>query len=197
MTEHVPHQPVDQSAPADAAAPTVQDDPTEEVGEPTGEATDRASALMERAGDAVERAAAASGRAASRAVELLRNDGKFTTDRGTTRIEDEVVEKIAAIAARSVPGVHDLGGDTARFFASMRERVGLGDGDQGTRGVSARLRGEEVRINLTLMVEYGVKVHPLTEAVRTEVIRAVEDMLDLRVTEVNLVVDDVHMPDNL
>jgi uncharacterized alkaline shock family protein YloU len=40
-----------------------------------------------------------------------------------------------------------------------------------------------------------VRVHPVTEQVRAAVIEAVERMLDLQVTEVNIVVDDVQVPD--
>ena len=156
--------------------------------------SDRAEAAVARVGEAVERAAAASGRFASAMVDRLRNNAEFAAERGTTRIEDEVVEKIAGIAAREVPGVHDLGGDAVRFFASVKERVGLGDADRGNRGVSVRLDGDEAKIGITLVVEYGVKVYPVTEAVRARVIAAVEEMLDLKVVEVNIVVDDVHLP---
>jgi uncharacterized alkaline shock family protein YloU len=154
---------------------------------------DRAEAVVERAGDAMERAAAASGRVATAMIDRLRNEAEYQADRGSTRIEDEVVEKIAGIAAREVPGVHDLGGDTARFFAAVKERVGLSEG--GDRGVSARLDGRTARIGVTLVVEYGVPVYPVTEQVRAKVIEAVEGMLDLQVLEVNVVVDDVEVPE--
>ncbi|HEY8472023.1 MAG TPA: Asp23/Gls24 family envelope stress response protein [Natronosporangium sp.] len=153
-----------------------------------------ANQAAERAGEAIERAAAASGRVATAVVDRLRNDAEVLVDRGTTRIEDEVVEKIAGIAAREVPGVHDLGGDAARFFASVKERVGLGETGEGTRGVSARLEGKTARITVTLVVDYGTQVLPVTEQVRAKVIEAVERMLDLQVTEVNIVVDDVAPP---
>lgn len=155
---------------------------------------DRSGAVIEQAGEAIERAAAASGRVASAVVGRLRNDAELAAERGSTRIEDEVVEKIAGIAARSVAGVHDLGGDTARFFASMKERVGLGEVGRANQGVSARLEGRTARIAVTLVVEYGVRVYPITEQVRAAVIEAVERMLDLQVTEVDIVVDDVTMP---
>jgi uncharacterized alkaline shock family protein YloU len=166
----------------------------ETVLERAGTAVERAGTAVERAGTAVERAAAASGRVASAVVGRLRNDAELPVSRGTTRIEDEVVEKIAGIAARTVPGVHDLGGDAARFFASVKDRVGLGQAGKASQGVSARLEGRTAKITVTLMVEYGVKVYPVTEQVRTVVIEAVERMLDLQVTEVNLVVDDVQVP---
>lgn len=161
-------------------------------------ATERADAMFdqarEAAGEAAERAAAVTGRVASDVIGRIRNDAELTADRGSTRIEDEVVEKIAGIAAREVPGVHDLGGDAARFFASMKQRVGLGEASKGTRGVSARLDGRTARVGVTLVVDYGIKVQPVTEQVRAKVIDAVERMLDLQVTEVNIVVDDVAEP---
>jgi uncharacterized alkaline shock family protein YloU len=158
-------------------------------------AAERAEVVMDQAADAVERAAAASGRVATAVVDRLRNDAEYLADRGSTRIEDEVVEKIAGIAARGVPGVHDLGGDAARFFASMKERVGLGEASAGNRGVSARLEGRTAKVAVTLVVQYGTQVYPVTEKVRGAVIEAVEGMLDLQVTEVNIVVDDVSVPE--
>jgi len=145
-------------------------------------------------GEVVERATAASGRVASAVVERLRNEGSLLAERGATTIADEVVEKIAGIAARGVPGVHDLGGDVARVFAGLRERVGLGDAEDDTdRGVKVRLQGEQVTVEITLVIEYGQVVRTVTDAVRAEVISAVERMLSLQVTEVNIRVDDVHV----
>ena len=150
----------------------------------------------DKIGDAVERATAVSGRVASAVVDRLRNEGSLVAERGATTIADEVVEKIAGIAARSVPGVHDLGGDAARIFAAVRERVGLGDADDDAdRGVKVRLEGAKAIVDITLVIEYGQIVRTVTDAVRAEVIAAVERMLNLEVTEVNIRVDDVHVAD--
>ncbi|MEH1130284.1 Asp23/Gls24 family envelope stress response protein [Micromonospora sp. CPCC 206061] len=152
--------------------------------------------VTEQVSDAVERAAVASGRVASQVVERLRNNAELAAERGTTKIADEVVEKIAGIAARDVPGVYDLGGDVARFFASVKERIGLGEADDDAdRGMSVRLEGRSAVVNITLVIEYGFVVHSVTEAVRAKVISAVENLLGLDVTEVNILVDDVHVED--
>ncbi|MFC0530035.1 Asp23/Gls24 family envelope stress response protein [Phytohabitans kaempferiae] len=158
--------------------------------------SEQISDAVERAGDAVERAAAASGRVASQVVERLRNNAELAAERGTTSIADEVVEKIAGIATREVPGVYDLGGDVARFFANVKERIGLGDADDDAdRGMSVRLEGRTAVINITLVIEYGFVVHSVTEKVRAKVISSVENLLGLEVTEVNIRVDDVHVDD--
>jgi uncharacterized alkaline shock family protein YloU len=147
-------------------------------------------------GEAVERATAASGRVASQVVERLRNNAELAAERGVTTIADEVVEKIAGIATRDVPGVYDLGGDVARFFANVKERIGLADADDDAdRGVSVRLEGRTAVVNITLVIEYGFVVHSVTEKVRAKVISSVENLLGLDVTEVNIRVDDVHVED--
>jgi uncharacterized alkaline shock family protein YloU len=157
---------------------------------------DRGREAAEQVGDAVERATAASGRVASAFVDRLRNNAELAAERGTTSIADEVVEKIAGIATRDVPGVYDLGGDVARIFAAVKERIGLGDADdESARGVQVRLEGGTAVVNITLVIEYGFVVHSVTEKVRTKVISAVENLLGLEVTEVNILVDDVHVPD--
>lgn len=177
-----------------SGAPTSTAAPESAAGTTTGTTAGPAEAVLERAGEAVERAAAVSGRVASTVVGRLRNDAELAAAGGTTRIEDEVVEKVAGIAARAVPGVYDLGGDTARFFAAMKDRVGLGEAGKANQGVAARLEGSTAKIVVTLMVEYGVRVYPVTEQVRAAVVDAVQRMLDLQVTEVNIVVDDVQVP---
>ena len=133
---------------------------------------------------------------ASTFVDRLRNNAELVVDRGTTTIADEVVEKIAGIATREVPGVHDLGGDVARVFAGLRERIGLGDSDDDTdRGIKVRLEGRRATVDITLVIEYGFVVHSVTDKVRANVIGAVENLLGLEVAEVNIRVDDVHVPD--
>jgi uncharacterized alkaline shock family protein YloU len=152
------------------------------------EAVERINDAAHRAGDAVERA-----------IGRVRNTAELAEERGVTTIADEVVGKIAGIAAREVAGVHDLGGDFARGFAFLKERVGLGDADGGSesnRGVRVRLEGTMAAIDMTIVIEFGYVVHSVTDAVRVKVIASVENMLGLEVTEVNIRVDDVHVSDD-
>jgi uncharacterized alkaline shock family protein YloU len=133
---------------------------------------------------------------AGRAADRLRNKAELPADRGTTIIANEVVEKIVGIAAREVPGVHDLGGDVARVFAAVKDRIGRGD-TESNQGVSVRLDGPRANVKITLVIEYGFVVYSVTEKVRAEVITAVENMLGVEVTAVDIVVDDVHVPETV
>ncbi|MFF4908516.1 Asp23/Gls24 family envelope stress response protein [Streptomyces sp. NPDC085900] len=116
--------------------------------------------------------------------------------RGRTTIADVVVEKIAGMAARDVPGVHALGSGFARSMGSMRERMpGAGSGKSATRGVSVEVGELQAAIDLELVVDYGVSITDVAAAVREDVISAVERMAGREVVEVNITVSDVKLPD--
>ncbi|WP_030488083.1 Asp23/Gls24 family envelope stress response protein [Micromonospora chokoriensis] len=111
---------------------------------------------------------------------------------GTTHVADEVIEKIAVAAARAVPGVVELGGDVARFFNAVLDRVGLDQVGDARRGCSAHVTGDAAVVNLVLVIEAGRPVPEITSQVRAQVTEAVE-AYGLRVDEVNIRVDDVAM----
>ncbi|WP_432986514.1 Asp23/Gls24 family envelope stress response protein [Dactylosporangium sp. CA-233914] len=180
--------------PAQAGAPAQEQSRFDEAAE---KVTTFAAGAADKVGEFATNTAAASGRVASQVVERLRNNAELPADRGTTTIADEVVEKIAGIAARQVEGVYDLGGDVARVFAAVRDRIGLGDDERetGNRGVSVRLEGRNATVRVTLVIEYGYVVYSVAEKVRTQVIGSVENLLGLEVTAVDIVVDDVHVED--
>ncbi|MGP3972099.1 Asp23/Gls24 family envelope stress response protein [Streptomyces sp. 6N223] len=114
--------------------------------------------------------------------------------RGRTTIADDVVAKIAGMAARDVVGVHAMGGGMARTFGSVRDRV-PGASKSATRGVKAEVGEVQTALDLQIVVEYGVSIGEVARTVRENVISAVERMTGLEVVEVNINVDDVHLPD--
>lgn len=118
--------------------------------------------------------------------------GSLVTDKGTTTIDDAVVAKIAGLAAREVPGVYDMGAGAARAFSTMRGMVGA---DKSfAQGVSVEVGERQAAADLDLVAEYGIAIPELAAAVRRNVINAIERMCGLEVTEVNIRVDDVHLP---
>ena len=115
------------------------------------------------------------------------------TERGTTTIQDGVVSKVAGIAAQEVDGVR-MGGGTAQAVGSIMSAVpGVGGGSE-SRGVSVEVGEVEAAVDLSMSVEYGRTIHQIAEAVRSNVIRRVENLLGLRVTEVNIAVNDIFFP---
>nr|WP_230985689.1 Asp23/Gls24 family envelope stress response protein [Microbispora oryzae] len=114
------------------------------------------------------------------------------TERGRTTIADVAVAKIAGMAAREVRGVHDFGTGTARAIGALKGRLGAEDGV--TRGIAVEVGERQAAADIDLIVDYGVAIPDLADAVRSNVINAVERMCGLEVTEVNITVDDVHLP---
>jgi uncharacterized alkaline shock family protein YloU len=117
---------------------------------------------------------------------------ELSSQKGQTTIADAVVTKVAGLAAREVPGVHDLGGGTARAVGSVTQRVGLGD--QRMQGVSVDVGQREAAVDLTLVIEYGESIPQVADAVREQVIKRVEGITGLSVTEVNVSVNDLYFP---
>ncbi len=114
------------------------------------------------------------------------------TSRGETTIDDGVVTKVAGIAAREVGGVHALGGGAVRAIGAMTQRVGIGD--ERTQGVTVEVGEREAAVDLTIVVEYGEPIPRVAEALRDNVIRRIEGLTGLSVTEVNIAVSDLHFP---
>ena len=114
-------------------------------------------------------------------------------DRGNTVIADVVVSKIAGIATREVGGVYEVGGNTARMVGALRERI-PGARTNVSQGVSVEVDESQAAVDISLVAEYGVAIHELADVVRENVVAAVEGMTGLEVTEVNIMVSDVHLP---
>ncbi len=119
----------------------------------------------------------------------------LVSDKGATTITDTVVAKIAAIAAREIPGVHGMvaGGVGARV-AGLAQRV-MGSDTRG-RGVSVEVGKRETAVDLALEVDYGVNIAQLGDAVRSNIIERVQGMTGLVVKEVNIEVSDLFFPED-
>ncbi|MCB5283381.1 Asp23/Gls24 family envelope stress response protein [Arthrobacter sp. ES1] len=126
---------------------------------------------------------------ASASTPVNTNSGK--DGRGATTIADGVVAKIAGIAAKDIPGVHALGGGAARMMGSLRDAVGQKD---LTQGVSVEVGQTQVAVDITLVVEYPHPLQKVADDVRDAVFGAVEDLVGMEVTEVNITVTDIHIP---
>ena len=118
---------------------------------------------------------------------------ELQTTKGNTTIADSVVQKIAGVSAGEISGVHALGGGAARAFGAIRERI-PGSSQAVGQGVAVEVGERQAAVDLDLVAEYGVSIVELSRAVRRNVISAVEGMTGLEVTEVNVAVNDIHLP---
>ncbi len=137
----------------------------------------------------------ASAPGASSGTEMSRRGdaGGLQTEKGQTTIADPVVTKVAGIAAREVAGVHRLGGGVARALGAVTQRLPVG-GDNPSQGVSVEVGETEAAVDLTVVIEYGESIPKVAQQIRENVIRRIEGICGLSVTEVNVAVNDLYMP---
>ena len=110
---------------------------------------------------------------------------------GKTVINDGVVSKVAGIAAREVAGVFALGGGAARALGAIRGAMNSTDLSQG---ISVEVGETQVAVDVTIVAEYPAPLQDVSDGVRANVIKAVESIVGMEVTEVNVTVNDVHLP---
>jgi uncharacterized alkaline shock family protein YloU len=114
-----------------------------------------------------------------------------TASTGKNVIADGVVQKVAGIAAREVPGVHDLGGGAARAIGAIRNAINAQDRGQG---VSVEVGEKQVAADIVIVAEYPVDLQRVADDVRRSVTDAISNVVGMDVTEVNVTVSDVHIP---
>ncbi len=124
-----------------------------------------------------------------------RRTTELVTSRGKTSIADTAVRKIAGIATREVEGVHNLGTGGARAVGALRQRIPGSSGRNVAQGVGVEVGERQAAIDLDVIVDYGVSIVDIAQAIRGNVVSSVEGMTGLEVTEVNIAVDDIHIPE--
>lgn len=113
---------------------------------------------------------------------------------GLTTVADQVVAKVAGLAIKEIPGVYDLGNSAARALGALRSKVGASESI--TQGISVEIGQTQTALDVVLIVEYPHPVHQVADKVREAIFSAVEGLVGLEVTEVNIKVTDVHVPGN-
>jgi uncharacterized alkaline shock family protein YloU len=110
---------------------------------------------------------------------------------GRTTISDIAVAKVAGIAARKVEGVFALGSGTSRALGALRDAVGSSDLAQG---VHVEVGETQVAVDINLVASYGNPLQGVASQVRAAVYTAVQALVGLDVIEVNVEINDVHVP---
>jgi uncharacterized alkaline shock family protein YloU len=100
------------------------------------------------------------------------------------------------VACREVSGVHAMGTGGTRTLSAIRERIPGSTGPNVAQGVGVEVGETEAAVDLDIVVDYGVSIADLGRGIQRNVKSAIERMTGLRVVEVNVSVDDVHMPES-
>ena len=104
---------------------------------------------------------------------------------GDVVIANEVLAIIAGIAATEVEGVHSMDGGWSGQFIS---KLGIKD---LARGVKVQVREREIKVDLSLNMEYGYAIPKVSDLVQDKVSASINNMTGLNVSEVNIRISGV------
>ena len=119
---------------------------------------------------------------------------RLSTQEGKISVAQGVVQKIAGMACREIAGVHSMGTGSTRAFGAIRERIPGSSGPNVAQGVGVEVGETQAAIDLDIVIEYGASIADLGRSIQRNVKQSVERMTGLEVVEVNVAVDDVHLP---
>lgn len=124
-------------------------------------------------------------------IEALTDDEDVDSEDSLT-FSNGVIEKIVAIAMREVPGVVGMKGS---WFNRVQDAFGASD---STKGVTVEVTPESaVRVNISVLIEYGAYAPQVFEDVKRAVVKQVTGMTGLEVAGVNLRIEDVLTPEEV
>jgi uncharacterized alkaline shock family protein YloU len=113
--------------------------------------------------------------------------GDRPTDLGVVRINNDAITTIASTAAMEVRGVRKMGGGLRKTILEIIHRRSFG-------GVRVYTKEGEVKLVVSIIVDYGIDIPRVADEVQDSVKHAVEKMTGLVIGEVDVVVEGVHPP---
>jgi len=108
-------------------------------------------------------------------------------DMGEVNIADEVLSLLAYKATIDVEGVVSMTGGL------MIDLAGLIRKGETPRGVRIAKADEEVRVEVSVEVEYGMDMTKIASGIQTGVTKALKDMAGIDVAAVNVNIAGVHV----
>lgn len=117
-------------------------------------------------------------------IEFIQNEKE--AEESDIKIADDVVAIIAGKAASEVPGVFGMSGG---FAGGITEVFGK---KNFSKGIKIEVLQKDVKIDVNIIVEYGVRIPDIAFEIQNRVKKAVESMTGLNVLEVNVHVQGVN-----
>ena len=110
-----------------------------------------------------------------------------TEENSKIRIADEVVAVIAGKAVSEIQGVYEMSGGFAGGISEV-----LSGKKNLSKGIKVVVTEKDAKIDVNIIVEYGVRIPEIAFEIQTKVKKSVETMTGLKVTAVNVHVQGVN-----
>ena len=88
-----------------------------------------------------------------------------------------------------------MGNAVRRAFSAVTDRIPNAQTNVAG-GISVQKGETQAAIEVTVVVEYGVSIVEVSDAIRRNVIEQLEGTTGLEIVEVNINVTDVHLPED-
>ena len=111
----------------------------------------------------------------------------LSADNNEIRIADDVVAVIAGVAVSEVSGVAEMAGGFAGGITEV-----LSGKKNLAKGIKVEVGDKDTKIDVNIIVEYGVRIPDVAFEIQNRVKKAVETMTGLNVVEVNVHVQGVN-----
>jgi uncharacterized alkaline shock family protein YloU len=112
---------------------------------------------------------------------------------GVTTIKDSVISKVAGLAVQEVPGVHALGSTPVRAIGAI---VGTLSRAEVNPGINIELGDDGVTVHIVLVATYPVPLAGLADQVRASVSQAIEGLVGMTVSAVNVTITDIYVAES-
>jgi uncharacterized alkaline shock family protein YloU len=99
---------------------------------------------------------------------------------GQISISNEVLAIISGTAALEVDGV------ITGAYAHQGDMSAGRAKKNFAKGVKITLEEDKVKVDISIMVKYGYKIHQISEDVQKRIVTAIETMVGMQVSEVNV-----------
>ncbi len=118
---------------------------------------------------------------------VAENVGEVALENNTNiKIADDVIAVIAGVAVSEVPGVAEMSGGFAGGISEV-----LSGKKNLSKGIKVESGEKETKIDVNIIVEYGIRIPDVAFEIQNRVKKAVESMTGLKVVEVNVHVQGV------
>lgn len=120
-------------------------------------------------------------------VEVVNEEITISGDNNEIKIADDVVAVIAGVAVSEVSGVAGMAGGFAGGITEV-----LSGKKNLAKGIKVEVGEKDTKIDVNIIVEYGVRIPDVAFEIQSRVKKAVETMTGLNVVEVNVHVQGVN-----